>query len=105
MTKDRVIKEFDTVEDAKKVEETVKTGYAETSIESLEQWAAVEDDLAESYERLAASAKDPAKHDAFLKLSEESKRNVVEINGLVTYLEGLDRARAKRIDELTALKK
>ena len=100
-----MIKDFDTVEDARKVEETVKTGYAETSIESLVQWAAVEDDLAESYEKLAASTKDPAKHDSFLKLSEESKRNVVEIDGLVTYLEGLDRARAKRIERLAALKK
>jgi cbb3-type cytochrome oxidase cytochrome c subunit len=105
LTKARIIKEFDTIDDAKKVEETVKTGYAETSIESLVQWAAVEDDLAESYEKLAASAKDPAKHDAFLKLGEESKRNVIEINGLVTYLEGLDRARAKRIEELAGLKK
>jgi cbb3-type cytochrome oxidase cytochrome c subunit len=104
MTKDRIIKEFDTIDDAKKVEETVKTGYAETSIESLGQWAAVEEDLAESYEKLAGSTKDQAKHDAFLKLGEESRRNVMEINGLVSYLEGLDRARARRIDQLTSLK-
>jgi hypothetical protein len=103
MNRDRVIKEFDSIEDAKKVEETVKTGYAETSIESLVQWAAVEDDLAETYGKMAASSKDPAKHDAFLRLSEESKRNMAEITGLVDYLEGLDRARIKRIELLTGL--
>ncbi len=105
MTKGRVIKEFDSVADAKKVEETVKTGYAESSIDDLTHWAAVEDDLAETYGKLAASTKDPARHDAFLRLSEESKRNMVEITGLVDYLEGLDRARAKRIDVLAGLKR
>ena len=49
MKRARVLKEFDSIDDAKKVEETVKTGYAETSIESLLHWAAVEEDLAESY--------------------------------------------------------
>lgn len=103
MPKARVIKEFDSVDDARKVEETVKTGYTETSIESLVQWAAVEDDLAETYGKLAAATKDSAKHDAFLRLSEESKRNTVEISGLVEYLEGLDRARVKRIELLSGL--
>jgi len=105
VTKDRVIKEFDSIEDAKKVEETVKTGYAETSIESLVSWAGVEEDLADTYARLAAATRVPEEHDAFLKLSEESKRNMVEIGGLVEYLEGLDRARTKRIELLKGLKR
>lgn len=105
MKRARVIKEFSTVEDAKKVEESVKTGYAEASIESLISWAAVEDDLAETYGELARSSGDPAAHDAFLTLQLESKRNTVEITGLVEYLEGLDRARAKRIELLSALKR
>jgi rubrerythrin len=103
MTRTRVIKEFDTTEDAKKVEETVKTGYAETSIESLVQWAAVEEDLAESYGELAEASKSPERASAFRQLQEESKRNMVELNGLVEYLEGLDRARVKRIELLSRL--
>lgn len=105
MKRSRVIKEFDAVEDARKVEESVKTGYAEASIESLVRWAAVEDDLAETYGRLAESEKDPERHDAFLTLQLESRRNTVEISGLVDYLEGLDKARAKRIELLSGLKK
>jgi len=104
LTRARVIKDFDSTDDAKKVEETVKTGYAETSIESLVHWAAVEEDLAETYGRLAEESKEPKRHDAFLQLREESKRNTTELLGLVDYLEGLDKARAKRIELLKGLK-
>jgi hypothetical protein len=104
LTRVRVIKEFDSTEDAKKVEETVKTGFAETSIESLVEWAGVEEDLAETYGRLAEESKEPKRHDAFLQLREESKRNTVELLGLVDYLEGLDKARVKRIELLAGLK-
>jgi uncharacterized protein Smg (DUF494 family) len=99
----RLIKEFDTTEDAKKVEETVKTGYSETSIENLVHWAAVEEDLAESYRKMGEASESPARKNAFRQLHEESKRNMVELNGLVEYLEGLDRARVKRIELLGGL--
>jgi len=104
LTRARIIKEFDSTEDAKKVEETIKTGYAETSIESLVQWAAVEEDLAETYARLADESREPKRHDAFLLLGEESKRNTTELLGLVEYLEGLDKARVRRIELLKGLK-
>ena len=103
MTRNRLLKEFNSIEDAKKVEETVKTGYAETAIENLVSWAAVEEDLAASYGEMAEAAKNQASRDAFIRLQEESKRNTVEISGLVDYLEGLDKARAKRIDLLKGL--
>ena len=102
-TRNRLIKEFDSTEDAKKVEETVKTGYSETSIENLVHWAAVEEDLAESYGKMADASRAPARRNAFRQLQEESKRNMVELNGLVDYLEGLDRARVKRIELLGQL--
>ncbi len=104
MTRDRVLKEFDTTTDAVKVEETVKTGYSETAIENLVQWAAVEEDLAASYERMAEESNTKERKEAFRSLHEESKRNMVEISGLVEYLEGLDKARVKRIELLRGLK-
>ncbi len=103
MAKQRIISEVASAEDARKVEETVKTGYAETSIENLVNWAAVEEDLEESYGKLAESSESPAKKEAFRKLQEESRRNMVELTGLVEYLEGLDRARVKRIELLNGL--
>lgn len=103
MTHTRVLKEFSSTEDATKVEETVKTGYSETAIENLVQWAGVEEDLAESYGQMADASTNQTSRDAFIRLQEESKRNVVEISGLVDYLEGLDKARAKRIGLLKSL--
>ncbi len=103
MTKERILSQVSTPDDARKVEETVKTGYAETSIENLVQWAAVEEDLAESYGELADAAESPERAKVFRQLQEESKRNMVEISGLVEYLEGLDRARVKRIEQLKHL--
>lgn len=103
MTHTRILKEFSSTEEAKKVEETIKTGYSETAIENLVNWAAAEEDLTESYGQMAQASKEQASRDAFIRLQEESKRNVVEITGLVTYLEGLDKARVRRIDLLKSL--
>jgi cbb3-type cytochrome oxidase cytochrome c subunit len=52
---------------------------------------------------MAQASKKQDTRDAFIRLQEESKRNVVEITGLVEYLEGLDKARIKRIDLLKSL--
>jgi hypothetical protein len=103
MPRSRVIVEFSSTGDAKKVEETVKTGYAETSIENLVQWIAVEEDLVDSYGKLAESAKDTASRDAFRKLREESSDNIKELSGILKSLEGLDRARINRIELLGGL--
>jgi len=103
MTRTRLLKEINSIEDAKKVEETVKTGYTETAIENLAYWAAAEEDLAESYGQIAEDSKNQTTRDAFIRLQEDSKRNMVEISGLVEYLKGLDDARAKRIELLKGL--
>jgi len=103
MTRTRLLKEINSIEDAKKVEETVKTGYTETAIENLVYWAAAEEDLAESYGQMAQDSKSQARRDAYIRLQEDSKRNMVEISGLVDYLKGLDDARAKRIELLKGL--
>ena len=103
MGRQRIISRVTSAEDARKIEETVKTGYVETSIENLVNWAAVEEDLEESYGQLADAATISARKDAFRQLQAESKRNMVELIGLVEYLEGLDRARVKRIELLSGL--
>ena len=104
MTRARLLKEINSIEDAQKVEETVKTGYTETAIENLEYWAAAEEDLAESYGQMAEDSKNQANRDVYIRLQEDSKRNMVEISGLVEYLKGLDDARRKRIELLKGLR-
>lgn len=101
--RNRVLVELKSIEDAKKVEETVKTGYAETSIENLVHWVAVEEDLADSYGRLAEGFKDAVTKSAFKTLQEESRSNVAELTRLLETLEGLGSARVKRIELLSEL--
>ena|SRR5271157_5817741 len=103
MKRERILKEFETVDEARKVEETVKTGYAEVSIETLVNWMGVEEDLASSYEHLAAKPENASKKGVFLQLAKESKQNVTALNDLEKALEKLDRARVSRIDELSKL--
>ena len=104
MKRERVIVEFEGAKEAKKVEETVKTGYVETAIESLIQWMAVEDDLADSYEDLAKNAKDAASQKVYRQLHEESKAVSSKLSGLVRSLEALDAAQVHRIEMLGDIK-
>jgi hypothetical protein len=99
----RVIVEFETPADARKVEETVKTGYAETSIENLVQWIAVEEDLSDTYGRLAAKSKDSTSRETYNELKEGSERTISDLSKLLKSLEELDDARIKRIESLKAL--
>jgi hypothetical protein len=103
MTKERIIAEVETVEDARKVEETVKTGYAEPSIETLVQWMAVEEDLAASYELLSAKPENAPRRGAFEQLANESKKNLEVLSELRKSFETLDRARVQRINLLSSM--
>jgi hypothetical protein len=101
--KDRVIAEVRSAEAAKKVEETIKTGYLEATIDSLTNWRAVEDDLADSYESLASKEQSPAAKAAYRKLCDESRKTFDQIADLQESLEGLDKARVQRLKLLNSL--
>ena len=103
MGKERLITEVNTAEEAKKVEETVKTGYLETTIDTLVNWIGVEDDLADSYEGLASKAQTPAARSAYMRLRDESRKNIEQLNDLQKSLEGLDKARVQRLRLLASL--
>jgi len=103
MTRTRLLKEINSTEDARKVEETVKTGYSETTIENLTHWLAAEEDLVDSYGHLADSTDDSKKKNAFKQLQAESKANMGHLAELLRSLEELDKARTGRIDLLSGL--
>ncbi len=103
MSKDRMIVDFETPEDAKKVEETVKTGYAESAVETVIHWIAAEGDLRETYARLAGGSDDPRTRETYEKLRAESEGNLTELARLLKSLESLDRARVSRIDLLSSI--
>jgi hypothetical protein len=103
LDKERLIAEVNTAEEAKKVEETVKTGYLEATIDTLVNWIGVEDDLADSYESLASKAQTPATRAVYNRLCDESRRNIEQLTGLQRSLEGLDKARVQRLRLLASL--
>ena len=103
MGKERLIADVNTAEEAKKVEETVKTGYLEATMDTLINWIGVEDDLANSYEGLASKAQTPAAKAAYKRLCDESRKNIEQLTGLQKSLESLDRARVQRLKLLESL--
>ena len=105
MKRGRVIAEIESMEQARRVEETVKSGYSEVVIESLVQWLAVEEDLASSYEGLAKSLPDQAGREAAARLCEQSKREIESLSGLLANFEEIDRERQKRIQTVASLSK
>jgi len=102
--KERLIAEVNTPEEAKKVEETVKTGYLEATIDTLVNWIGVEGDLADSYESLASKAQTPAARVAYKRLCDESRKNIEQLTYLQKSLESLDKARVQRLKLLASLK-
>jgi len=101
MARARVIVDFDTPDDAKKVEETVKTGYAETTVENIINWVAVEQDLVETYARLGNGSDARAK--VYRELHDQSKENIDKLSKLLETFEAMDRARIRRIEALGTL--
>lgn len=100
MPKHRVLVDFQTAGDAKKVEETVKTGYAEVTLENLTHWIAAEEDLVSSYELLASKPEYASSKGTFEELAKESKETVALLSALRKSVEDLDSARVKRIGTL-----
>ena len=104
MKRERIIAEVETVSDARKVEETVKTGYAEALIETLVNWIGVEEDLESSYARLAGKQGNAQAKAVFEQLANESGANVDTLTELKGSLEKLDKARVARIEQLSRMK-
>jgi hypothetical protein len=103
MKRERILAEVETVAEAKKAEETVKTGYAEASVETILNWIGVEEDLASSYEHLAAKPENASKKGTLQQLARESRDNIASLTALRKAFEDLDRARVARINLLASM--
>jgi hypothetical protein len=100
MKRERIIADLSSTEDARKVEETVKTGYAEPVIESILNWIAVEEDLVSSYEGLAREPSQRPNQQLFEDLAKESRRTLDSLAGVQRSVESLDSAQVKRVERL-----
>jgi hypothetical protein len=95
MNRERVIVDIHNLGQALKVEETIKSGYCDPIAENLLAWMAVEEDLASSYDGLAAKSLGNAK-DAINQLAGESRNNVKLLQNLLDTVEEFGAARERR---------
>ena len=100
MGTERIISDVTSAADARKVEETVKTGYAEPLIETLLNWIGVEQDLANSYEGLSRDPRRASSRSFYQGLAQEARETAMTLDEVRRKLEGLDAAQVKRIERL-----
>ena len=104
MKRDRIIRDIEGLEQATKVEETVNTGYCDTIKDNLAHWIAVEEDIVDSYSRMAAEAGD--RYGKRLEgLVADSKETLSTLKGLMDSFESLSQRRASRIQAIRELAK
>ncbi len=105
MSRERVIVEIENLEQAFKVEQTIKTGYCDTIVDNLTQWIAVEEDLANSYRDLAVKSQPQELKGALSGLEEESRQNIALLHSLLRSTEEFGEARIRREKMLEHLMK
>jgi hypothetical protein len=96
MARERVIVEIHTLDQAARVEDTVRTGYIDVIKDNLVHWIAVEEDLADSYGRLAQKHNNRGVVEGLKGMSEECRANLGTLRAYLTKFEELGQARARR---------
>jgi hypothetical protein len=96
MSRERVIVDIETLEQALKVEQTIRTGYTNPMAENIVQWIAVEEDLANSYHKIAARSDSRQLMEALRELEEESRHNITLLQPVLESLERFAEERIRR---------
>lgn len=95
MSRERVIVDIENLEQALRLEQTVRTGYCDPIAENLLAWIAVEEDLATSYDKLSERHSNKAKEE-IRDLSVQSRSNIEVLRRILESIEGFAKAREKR---------
>jgi rubrerythrin len=74
--RERIIRDIETVDQAVKAEKDVETGYHGVIEENLAYWLAVEEDIIESYTKLAKQTNNKKIRVTLTKICEDSKNHV-----------------------------
>jgi hypothetical protein len=96
MSRERVIVEIETLGQALRVEQTIKTGYCDTISENLLQWIAVEEDLANSYRKISEKPPNQNLKKAVNELEAESRKNITLLHSMLESVEEFGEARNRR---------
>jgi NH3-dependent NAD+ synthetase len=93
----RVIADINTMEQAERVETTIKAGYSEVVIETLLQWIMAEEDLSVSYDKMSKSLPSLEERGAAAILAQESSELAKMLEDLITKIRSLDDLLSKHI--------
>jgi hypothetical protein len=93
------------MEQAERVEETIRTGYVEAIIGNIVNWIGVEEDLADSYEKFSKSLPSAEEREAANELQELSNSDADILRKKLVEFEGLENGYKKRIRLLKKLMK
>lgn len=99
----RIIADLKSLEEALKVEESIKTGYVDVILESLLNWIAVTEDLSESYEKISRSLPSQEEKETADKLYILSRSDAEALKREKQEFEGFDNEYQKRIRLLRSL--
>lgn len=101
----RIIKDIVTVDQAVKAEKDVESGYHDVIEENLIYWLAVEEDIIESYTKLAKQTDNTKIKTTLTRIIEDSKNHVrmlTSIRDSFTKIMGDEQRHAKLLEELRA---
>ncbi len=96
LIRERVIVEIENLGQALKVEQTIRTGYCDPIAENVLQWIAVEEDLANSYRKIASESDNLELKKALGELEQESRGTENILHTMLKNVEELREARLKR---------
>jgi len=105
MERARILVDINTMEQAERVEESIRTGYVEAIIENLVNWIAVEEDLAESYEKFSNSLTSAKERETANKLLVLSSSDADILRMKLGEFEGFENEHKKRIQLVKKLSK
>jgi rubrerythrin len=74
--RERIIKDIETVDQAVKAEKDVESGYHGVIEENISYWLAVEQDIIDSYAKLANQSEDKKVKSTLTKIIEDSKNHI-----------------------------
>jgi len=99
--RERVIAEIENLDQAARVEETLRDGYCEVIKDYLVHWIAAEEDVATSYDKLSQNL-DATSGIRFKGMASESRENTKTLKDLITSLDTLSKQRTTRIQTIRA---
>jgi len=74
--RERIIKDIETLDQAVKAEKDVESGYHGVIDENISYWLAVEQDIIDSYTKLANQSEDKKAKSTLIKIVEDSENHI-----------------------------